>query len=251
MMTNATLETLRELKLLGMVRALEEQMAMPDAKSMSFDERLGLLVDREESDRRTRRYKSRIKKAKPRETAFIEDIDFSIPRGLDKGVLLALAGCDWIRRCQNVAITGPAGVGKSYLACALLNNACKEGFTAMYVRVPRLMSDIWKARADGTYQKLMSQLAKTDVLLLDDWALTSLSIEDAREMLEIFEDRHAVRSTIMTSQIPPDKWHGVIPDPTLADAIMDRLIHRAHKIALTGGSVRKLKSGIDGAGQLH
>lgn len=251
MMTNRTMETLREMKLMGMVRALEEQLAMPDTKSMSFDERFGLIVDREESDRKTRRYRSRIKKAKPRETAFVEDIDFSISRGLDKGVVLALAGCDWIRRCQNVAITGPAGVGKSYLGCALLNNACKEGFTAMYVRVPRLLNNIWKARADGSYQKLMTQIAKTDVLLLDDWALTPLSIEDAREMLEIFEDRHAVKSTIMTSQLPPDKWHGVIPDPTLADAIMDRLIHRAHKIALSGGSVRKLKGGIDAKEQLN
>ena len=145
MMTNRTMETLREMKLMGMVRALEEQMAMPDARSMSFDERFGLIVDREESDRKTRRYRSRIKKAKPRETAFVEDIDFSIARGLDKSIVLALAGCDWIRRCQNVAITGPAGVGKSYLGCALLNNACKEGFTAMYVRVPRLLNNIWKA----------------------------------------------------------------------------------------------------------
>ena len=239
MLIQMTLEKLRLMKLTGMAKGLEEQMATPDAAALSFDSRIGLLVDREESDRNNRRLLSRLKTAKPREQAFIEDIDYSANRGLDKSVILSLAGCEWLRHHQNVLITGATGVGKTFLGCALLQAACRAGFTARYVRVPRLLQEIAIAKGDGSYSRLLAAYAKTDLLLLDDWGLAPMNSDAARDILEIVEDRYNARSSIIISQVPPEKWYELISDPTLADAILDRVIHRSHKLALKGPSMRK------------
>lgn len=239
MLVNQTIEKLHALRLKGMASAFEEQRAMPDVSSMSFEERFSLLIDREESERSNRRYQRRVKKAALKEQAQIEDIDFRKKRGLDKSVVMSLAGCDWIRNHQNVIITGPTGVGKTYIGCALLHKACVEGFTAKYLRVPRLLHELTIARSDGSYTDVMAAYAKTDLLLLDDWGLSQLAVSEARDFLELIDDRNGTRSTILTSQVPPEKWHELIKDPTLADAIMDRLIHRSHKLSLDGPSMRK------------
>jgi DNA replication protein DnaC len=239
MLVNPTVEKLQQMKLGGMLKAFEEQQLMADIGHMSFDERFGLIVDREAGERKNQRFKSRLKAAKPRENACLEDIDFAPARGLNKGVILALASCDWIRTQQNVIVTGAKGVGKTYLACALLHCACREGLSARYVRVPRFLRQIAVAKIDGSYDKLMAEIARVDVVLFDDIGLAKLSGDEARDLLEIMEDRHARRSAIITSQLDPDKWYELIPDPTIADAILDRIIHRSHKIKLTGPSKRK------------
>lgn len=244
MLNNPLLSKLQDMRLLGMVKALEEQLASADTGQMTFEERFGLIVDREESERHNRRFRSRIKKAKPKEAACIEDIDFSSKRGLSKTNMLTLAGCGWLRNQQNVIISGPTGVGKTYIGCALLHSACKEGFTAKYLRVPRLLRQIAMAKLDGSYDKLFADLARTDVILFDDFGLSKMGQDESRELLEIMEDRHAQRSSIITSQLESDKWYELIPDPTIADALLDRVIHRSHKLKLTGPSMRKKKSDI-------
>lgn len=245
MLTEQTLEKLRNLKLKGMAKGFEEQLAVPDVMSMSFDDRFGLLVDREEGDRNDRRFQGRMRLARLRENACIEGVDFSPGRGMDKSVLLSLAACSWVKGNQNILITGPTGVGKTYLACALAHKACLEGFTSRYVRVPRLFQDLAIAKADGSYRELMADYAKVNVLILDDWGLATMNDEQRRDLLEIAEDRYSTRSTIITSQIPVENWFDVIGEPTVADAIMDRLIHRAHKLALKGPSKRKEKIILD------
>lgn len=244
MLIHATQEKLTGMRLLGMAKAFEEQLGMSDIAQMSFEDRLGLLVDREESERQNKKFKNRIRRAKSKETAFVEDIDFKKGRGLEKSVLLTLASGEWIRRHQNIIITGPAGVGKTYVACALLHSACKEGFTSKYLRVPRFIRDLETAKSDGSYDKLLKELARTDVLLLDDLGLAKISSEEARDLLEIMDDRHATKSTIFTSQVVSSKWYELIKDPTVADALLDRIIHRAHQLELTGESMRKEKSGL-------
>ena len=204
--------------------------------------RVCLLLDREATERSSRRLKTRLRKAKLRQAAFLENIDFRKSRGLDKSLVLALAACDWIRDHQNVLVCGATGVGKTFLSCAFAQKACREGFSALYLRVPRLFQDLALARADGRYPKSMAQLAKTDVLVLDDFGLVPLGERDRRDLLEILEDRHELRSTIVTSQLPVPSWHEAIGDPTLADAILDRLVHNAHRIQLKGGSIRRQKA---------
>lgn len=238
MLTHPTLDKLHTLKLSGMARGLEDQQQMPDIHSLSFEERLGLLVDREMTEQTNRRTKARLGKAKLRQTAILEDLNFRHPRGLDKAVIMSLADCRWIRS-HNVLITGPTGVGKSYLACALAEKACREGFTVRYLRVPRLFQDLAMAKGDGRYGQLLAIYAKTDLLVLDDWGLSPMTDEESRDLLEIMEDRHGRRSSILTSQIPVDQWHEAIANPTLADAILDRLVHNAYKIEMTGKSLRK------------
>lgn len=245
MLVNATLEKLKNLKLSGMALAYEEQRATPDVHSISFDDRLGLIVDREETVRYDRRFQKRMKSARLREQACLEDIDYGAKRSLEKSIVLSLAACDWIKGHQNVIITGPTGIGKTYLSCALLHKACKEGFTARHVRLPRLVHDIAVARADGSYNAAMAGYAKIDVMLFDDWGLAALTNEEARDILELLDDRNGRRSSIITSQLPPEKWYELIADPTLADAIMDRIIHRSHKIALKGPSMRRPAKPID------
>jgi DNA replication protein DnaC len=242
MLNHPTLDKLQDLRFTGMAKALSEQMALPDIDELSFEERLGLLVDREVTEREDRRLTTRLRQAKLKQNACIEDIDFKQPRGLDKSLVLDLAQCQWIKKHLNLLITGPTGVGKTWVACALAQKACREGFTSLYLRLPRLLQELPIAKGDGTYTRLMNRLAKVDVLILDDWGLSKLIAEQRRDLLEILEDRHDNRSTIVTSQLPLDQWHHIIGDPTLADAILDRLVHNAYKINLKGESMRKNKS---------
>jgi DNA replication protein DnaC len=239
MLKHPTLDKLHALKLTGMAAALEDQSATPDITDLSFEERLGLLVDREMTERDNRRMSSRLRRAKLRHAAILEDIDYRNSRGLDKGLVQSLASCQWVKEHLNVLITGPTGVGKTWLACALAHKACREGYTAQYVRLTRLLRELTIAKGDGQYSKLLTDLAKVDVLILDDWGLMKLSAENRRDLLEVLEDRHGRRSTIATSQLPIEEWHGVIGDATLADAILDRLVHNAYKINLRGESMRK------------
>ena len=239
MLKHPTLDKLHALKLTGMAAALEDQSATLDITDLSFEERLGLLVDREMTERDNRRMSSRLRRAKLRHAAILEDIDYRNSRGLDKGLVQSLASCQWVKEHLNVLITGPTGVGKTWLACALAHKACREGYTAQYVRLTRLLRELTIAKGDGQYSKLLTSLAKVDVLILDDWGLMKLSAENRRDLLEVLEDRHGRRSTIATSQLPIEEWHGVIGDATLADAILDRLVHNAYKINLRGESMRK------------
>ena len=246
MLKHPTLDKLHALKLTGMAAALADQSATPDMTDLSFEERLGLLVDREMTERDNRRMSSRLRRAKLRHTAILEDIDYRNSRSLDEGLIQSLASCQWVKEHLNVLITGPTGVGKTWLACALAHKACREGYTAQYVRLTRLLRELTIAKGDGQYAKLLTNLAKVDVLILDDWGLMKLSAENRRDLLEVLEDRHGRRSTIATSQLPIEEWHGVIGDATLADAILDRLVHNAYKINLRGESMRKQQAKLTG-----
>jgi DNA replication protein DnaC len=233
------MEKLSAMRLTGMAKAMAEQMEMSDVNSLSFEERLGLMVDREMIDRENRRLETRLRKAKLRVPACVEDIDFRHKRGLDKTLVMSLAACDWIRKQQNLIITGPTGAGKTYLACALVHKACLEGHNSLYRRLPNLLREIAIAREDGSYPKIMAAYARADLIALDDWGLDRLTREQALDLLELLEDRHGLKSTLIAAQVPEDHWHEMIGDPTLADAVLDRLIHSAHKINLKGESMRK------------
>jgi DNA replication protein DnaC len=240
MLLHPTLATLQTLRLSGMYRALEEQLRVPEFQTLSFEERLGLLLDREVTERANRRLHTRLKNARLRQAACLEDIDYRPARGLDKVLLAPLSACHWVRDHLNLLITGPCGVGKTYLACALAQQACREGYTARYLRLPRLLQELTFAKGDGRYGKLLTDFAKTDVLVLDDWGLAPLTADQRRDLLELIEDRHNSRSTVVTSQLPVAHWHDYLGDPTLADAILDRLVHNAYKLTLTGDSMRKI-----------
>lgn len=243
MLIHPALEQLRTLRLEGMVKALEEQLGMADIEDLRFEDRLALLIDREATERASRRLRTQLRKAKLRQkNACVEDVDYRTPRSLDKGLFLSLASCDWIAQHRNVLITGPTGVGKTYLACALAQKACREGYTVQYLRMPRLFELLRLAHADGRYPKLMAGLAKTHLLVFDDWGLAPLDDTDRRELLEILEDRHELRSTLVTSQLLVDDWYDSIAHPTLADAILDRLIHNAYRLELQGESMRRKRA---------
>ncbi|MCK5340438.1 MAG: IS21-like element helper ATPase IstB [Desulfobulbaceae bacterium] len=244
MLLHPTLEKLETMRFTGMAAALEEQMKMDGLDDISFEERLGLLLDREQAVRETRRMKGRLSKAKLRQDGCVEDIDFRHPRGLDKSLVIRLADCQWIKGHNNLIITGPTGVGKSYLACAFAQKACREGFNALYLRMTKLFENLSLAKGDGRYLKLLTSFAKTDLLVLDDYGLAPLNQEQRHDLLEILEDRHGLKSTLVTSQLPIKHWHEQIGDPTLADAILDRLVHSAHKIQLEGESMRKKKANL-------
>ena len=239
MLIHPTLDKLQTLRFTGMYKALAEQGEMPDIESISFEERLGLLIDREMTEREDRRLQTRLRKAKLKHNAAVEDIDYRTPRGLDKGLMLQLSGCQWIKEGLNLIINGPTGIGKTWIACALANKACREGYSAQYLRLPRLFEELTLAHGDGRFPKLMTAFAKIDLLILDDWGLSKLAAEQRRDLLELLDDRHGHRSTLVTSQLSVDHWHEVIGDPTLADAILDRLIHNAYRVNLKGDSMRK------------
>ena len=244
MLVHPILDKLQSLRFLGMRCAYEEQLQMPDIDQLNFDERLGLLVDREITARDNRRLKTRLQKAKLRLDACVEDVDFRYKRGLDKAVFLQLADCQWIKDANNVLIIGPTGVGKTYLACALAHKACRQGYSSLYLRLPRLLQELTIAKADGRYDKILKTLAKTHLLVIDDWGLKKFVKEQSHDLLEIIEDRHSLKSTLITSQLPVDHWHEIIADPTLADSILDRLVHNAYRINLKGESMRKKKTDL-------
>ncbi len=241
MLTNATLEKLKKMRLVGMAAALEDQLQTPDVNDLGFEERLGLMVDREQTERDTRRLKTRLTQAKLRQKACIEDIDYGGKRGLDKAQLLDLASCRWINEHNNLLLTGPTGVGKTYIACALAQKACRQGLSALYLRLPRLFSDLAIAKGDGRYGKLLVKYSRVDVMVLDDWGVAPMTAENRRDLLEILDDRYERKSTLITSQLPVDKWHRYLEDPTLADAILDRVVHNAYRLELRGESMRKRK----------
>lgn len=240
MLNQTTIERLRSLRLKGMAEALASQLGQPDMQNLSFEERLGLLVDLEWAYRQNRRLARLLKTAKLRLPACMEDIDYIQPRGLDPAFMRNLATCQWVREHQHVLIVGPTGVGKTYIACALANAACRQGHTTRYFRLPRLLNELATAKADGSYPRFMNILARTEVLVLDDWGLAPISAADARDILEIIDDRTQSRSTIVASQLPVDHWYATIGDPTVADALLDRLVHQSHKLTLKGESMRKV-----------
>jgi DNA replication protein DnaC len=240
MLNEPTLDKLHALRLGAFAEAWREQQKNPEMASLDFDERLAMLVDAESLDRWNKRLARNLREAKLRlNNACIEEINYTTQRKLDKAVVRGLSSCHWIREYQNVVITGKTGTGKTYLACALAQQACRKGYRAIYRRVPRLFEEILLARAEGSYPRWLAKLARVDVLILDDWGLAPLRDSDRLDLLEIMEDRYGNRSTILTSQLPVSKWHDQVGDPTIADAFCDRLLHNAHRLELHGPSRRK------------
>ncbi len=239
MLTNATLDKLGALNLSGMARAFAEQLERADYQALTFEQRLGLLVDREAQDRDNRRLERNLRAAKLRVNAVIEDLDFGHPRGLDRALVLSLAEAQWVAAHRTVLIVGATGVGKTWIACALAQAALRRGHTALYGRTPRLLGELALARADGRLPRLLAAWARVDVLVLDDLGLQPLTGEQAADLLEVIEDRAGRRSTIVTSQLPVAHWHEALGEPTIADAILDRLVHNAHRLELRGESMRR------------
>jgi DNA replication protein DnaC len=240
MLNQPTLDKLHALRLQGMAEAFRAQTQQANLSELSFEERFALLVDQEWAWRQNRALARRLTQAKLRHRASVEDIDFRAPRRLDRSLLRSLIqDSAWVRQHQNIFLLGPTGIGKSFLACALAEKACRDGFTALYTRASQLFRDLTLARADGSLRSRLARLAKMDVLVVDDWAVTPLAETERRDFLEICEDRYQLRSLILTSQIPVTRWHEQIGDPTLADSILDRLVHNAHRIEMQGESLRK------------
>ena len=217
---------------------------VPDMAALSFEERFGLLVDYQMTAIENKRMRNRLKNARLRLSASIEDLDFRSGRSLDRSTVMSLAQNQWVKNHHNILITGPTGTGKSYLACALVQKACRDGHTTLYQRLPKLLQEIAIARFDGRYNKIMSPLVKCEVLILDDLLISPLSLNDQRELLEIIEERYDRKATIVTSQLPIKAWHDAMQDKTLADAILDRLVHNAHKLELKGESMRKKRIAV-------
>ena len=237
MLIHPLAERLRGLGLVAMADAfLDMQTTGAD---LSREDWLGLLLDREATARENKRLDRRLRLARLRQSAVIEDTDFRIPRGLDRALLLRLAGCNWIRQSQHLIICGPCGIGKSWLACALGHKACREGFSVLYRRAPRLFAELATARGEGRLARLLATLERTRLLIIDDWGPEPLTAEQRRDLLEIVDDRYEKGSLLITSQVPVNRWHELVGDPTLGDAILDRVVHRAHRISLKGPSIRK------------
>lgn len=245
MLTQPTILKLNAMKLSAMAKAFAEQMQRPDMTSLTFEERFGLIVDYQMTEIENRRMQNRLRTARLRLSASIEDLDFKSGRNMDRSVIMSLAQNQWVKNHHNILVTGPTGAGKSYLACALAQKACRDGHTVLYQRLPRLLQDISVARHDGRYHKLMAQVTKCEVLVLDDLLISPLSPEEQKELLEIVEERYDRRATVVTSQLPIKEWHNAMQDPTLADAILDRLVHNAYKVELKGESMRRKRTTLD------
>jgi DNA replication protein DnaC len=240
MLTHQTVTKLGDLGLGAMAGALADQLDRPGPwAELSFEDRLGLLVDREADARDSRALARRLKTAKLRYPASVEDLDLRAPRGLDRSVIAHLAGAAWVAKGHNLIVTGPTGVGKSYLACALANSALRCGHSAYYIRSGRLLDDLAIGRADGRYARLLTSMAKVSLLVLDDFLLTPATVEACRDLLEVIEDRAGRRSTLVASQLPVDNWHAAMADPTLAEALLDRVLASSHRIAMKGPSMRR------------
>jgi len=242
------MDKLTNMKLWGMLEGLREQIENPQYKKLSFEERLGLLLDREWNLRQDRGLNRRLQVAKFRETAVMEDLELSTKRGLQRSQVLYLAQQDWIREKLNVIVTGPTGAGKTYLACALGNAACRNHFSVRYFQMSRLLQKLALSQADGSYPKLLNSLAKAQLLILDDWLRSPLSKSQTNDILEIIEDRYKLSSTILATQTPVAEWHERMANPTLADAIMDRVVHNAYRLELKGESMRKTTSNLTHVG---
>lgn len=244
MMMQDTIRKLNEMKLFGMVKGFENQMASASAIHLSFEERFGLLVDQEATYRDNRRLMSLLRNAKLRETACVEDIDYRTGRGLDRSEIASLALCDWIGHGINLIITGPTGGGKTWLGCALGNQACRQGLTVMFQRLPLLLEDLAVSHGDGSFRKRLTQLAKVDLLILDDFGMATLNPVGRNDLLEVIEQRCGNRSTLLTSQLPVNRWHDYLSggNPTVADAILDRLVSGSNRIELSGESMRKMRA---------
>jgi len=238
MLMQPTIEKLHLLRLSGMAKALEQQLKDPDIHTLSFEDRLGLLIDTEATERESKRITSRLKAAKPKQQACIEDIKTNPSGGVDKSMLKQLALCHWLRDHRNILISGPTGIGKTYLACSLINGACRTGYRALYYRTQRLFHNAALARSDGTYIKLLTKLARIDLLVIDDFGHAVVTDDMSRDLLEIIDDRDA-KSTVIASQLPIDQWHHTFTNATIADAILDRVIHSAYKFELAGETRRK------------
>jgi len=245
MLTQPTIEKLNSMKLTAMAKAFADQMQCPDITQLTFEERFGLIVDHQMTDLENRRMQSRLKKAKLRLPASLEDLDFKQGRGLDRSTVMSLALNQWVTSHHNILVTGPTGAGKSYLACALAQKACRDGYATLYQRVPRLLQEIAVSRLDGRYAKLIAPITRCEVLILDDLLISPLTREEQRELLEIVEERYDCKATIVTSQLPVKAWHDAMQDPTLAGAILDRLVHNSYKLELKGESMRRKRSMLD------
>lgn len=244
-MLDQTLTQLRQLKLCGMANALLSQVEQPgNYEGLSFEQRLQLLTDSESQDREQRKQQRLLKAAKFKLAANAREIDHQHPRGLKQSVITSLLQCDWLRKSQNMMLTGPCGSGKTYIACALGHTACMKGFSVKYYRLSRLLLELTQTKADGSYTKALQSLAKLDLLILDDWGLEPLKAAQRNDLMEIMDDRYDCSSTVIISQLPTDQWYQSIGDNTLADSILDRLMHNAHRIKLKGESMRKLQSNL-------
>lgn len=242
-MLEQTISQLRQLKLSGMTNELVSQMEHPNTyDGLPFEQRLQLLADSEYQDRENRKQQRLLKAAKFKLAATSQDIDYQHPRGLKQAMMASLLHCDWLNKSQNLLITGPCGSGKTYIACVMGHTACLKGYSVKYYRLSRLMLELTQAKADGSYSKSLQSLAKLDCLIIDDWGLEPLKAAQRNDMMEIMDDRHESSSTVMISQLPTDQWYQSIGDNTLADAILDRLMHNAHRIKLKGESMRKTQS---------